>query len=228
VYAGLEAQARAALTAEGFAVEHQQLLRSADLRYAGQAYEVRVSAPSEPVTGGRSGGPGSTEFAEAVVEAFHAEHARRYGYSFAGRDDQSVEWVNLRVTGVGPIRRPELHRHPSGDGHAERALTGRRRVVFDTAVDDVPVYWRPDLRTGDVVTGPAILEEFGSTVPLHPGFEARLDPYRNLVLTRVTTEAPDAATAATLVDPVLVEIVEGSLASIEREVETARAPPARR
>ncbi len=240
VYAELEAAARAALTAEGFAVEQQQLLRSADLRYAGQAYEVRVSAPSEPATGsGRAGGPGSTEFAEAVVEAFHGEHARRYGYSFAGRDDQSVEWVNLRVTGVGPIRRPDLHRHPDGDGHAERALTGRRRVVFDAPLEDVPVYWRPDLRTGDVVTGPAVLEEFGSTVPLHPGFEACLDPYRNLVLTRADVPAMvdavvvDAVVVGpvvvdpVVVDPVLVEIVEGSLASIEREVETAIARTSR-
>ena len=252
VYAELEAAARAALTAEGFAPEQQQLVRSADLRYAGQAYEVRVGAPSEPAVD-RLTGSAAADFAEAVVEAFHREHARRYGYSFAGRDDQSVEWVNLRVTGVGPIRRPELHRHPAGDGAVVRALTGRRRVVFDAAVEEVPVYWRPDLQTGDVVTGPAVLEEFGSTVPLHPGFEARLDPYRNLVLTRVIAETgasaasadgtdfgatptgatptgatpTGAASPAPLVDPVLVEIVEGSLASIEREVETAIARTSR-
>ena len=37
---------------------------------------------------------------------------------------------------------------------------------------------------GDVVTGPAVLEEFSSTVPLHPGFEARVDDYGNLVIRR--------------------------------------------
>ena len=130
------------------------------------------------------------------------------------------------MTGVGPIRRPDLAAAPDGDGNAERALTGRRRVVFDTALDGVPVYWRPDLAPGDVLQGPAILEEFGSTVPLHPGFEARVDAYSNLLLAplcafRVKTAGTQQATEGAEVDPVLVEIVQGTLASVEREVETA-------
>ena len=39
-------------------------------------------------------------------------------------------------------------------------------------------------RAGFVVDGPAIIEEFGSTVPLHPGFGARVDDYRNIIVTR--------------------------------------------
>ena len=45
------------------------------------------------------------------------------------------------------------------------------------------MYWRPDLAPGDVVAGPAIIEEYGSTVPLHPGFSARVDEYGNLLVT---------------------------------------------
>ncbi len=48
--------------------------------------------------------------------------------------------------------------------------------------------WRPDLAPGTVVTGPAIIEEFGSTVPLHPGFTARIDEYLNIIVTRVETK----------------------------------------
>ena len=47
-----------------------------------------------------------------------------------------------------------------------------------------PVYWRPDLSPGDVLHGPAVLEEFGSTIPLHPGFTARIDPYGNVRVRR--------------------------------------------
>jgi N-methylhydantoinase A len=46
------------------------------------------------------------------------------------------------------------------------------------------VLWRPDLAPGTVVVGPAIIEEFGSTVPLHPGFTARIDEYLNIIVTR--------------------------------------------
>jgi len=49
---------------------------------------------------------------------------------------------------------------------------------------DTPTYNRPDLAPGDVVSGPAIIEEFGSTVPVHPGFAATVDSYGNLLLTK--------------------------------------------
>ncbi len=213
MYADLEAQAADALTAEGFTAQEWSLLRSADLRYAGQAFEVRVPAPSGPV---------DVSFAADVVAAFHVAHERRYGYSFAGRADQSVEWVNLRVTGVGPIERPDLVERPRvAEPDADRARTGIRRVVFDVVHDDAPVYWRPDLRPGDVVRGPAVVEEYGSTVPVHPGFAASVDGFGNLVLRRAEDGDPAAAERASGADPVLVEIVEGTLASVEKEVETA-------
>jgi N-methylhydantoinase A len=47
-----------------------------------------------------------------------------------------------------------------------------------------PVHRRADLRRGDVVTGPAVIEEYGSTLPLHPGFTAEVDAYGNLVIRR--------------------------------------------
>ena len=217
-FAALEGEARAALAAEGFA--EGRLERSADLRYAGQAYEVRVPVPAGSV---------DAACAEQVVDAFHSAHQALYGYGFAGRADQGVEWVNLRVTGVGPIRRPDLPVHEAGDGDPARALTGRRRVVFEEPLDDVPVYWRPDLRPGDVIEGPAVIEEFGSTIPLHPGFEAAVDLHLNLLLTTSvrlsSSHERDDHDKRTHdgggVDPVLVEIVQGSLASVEREVETA-------
>jgi N-methylhydantoinase A len=163
VYAELERQAGAALDRQGFA-EHRYL-RSADLRYYGQAFEVRVAA-------------GGADLDE-VTGRFHDEHERLYGYCHR---DAPVEWVNLRVAGIGPIRRPQPAVRPPGDGDPGRARTGRRRVFFD-AWADVPVYARERLEPGDVLTGPAVIEEFGSTLPLHPGFTARVDGHDNLVVT---------------------------------------------
>ena len=50
---------------------------------------------------------------------------------------------------------------------------------------DTPVLWRTDLAPGSTVRGPVIIEEFGSTVPIHPGFDVRVDEYLNLIVTRV-------------------------------------------
>jgi N-methylhydantoinase A len=174
VFADLEAQAQGALDGEGFGRDDQRMQRTADLRYVGQAFEVRV-----PVADGEL----DRAAAEDVAQAFHAAHRQLYGYDFADDPRQAVEWVNLRVSGIGPIRRPDVVELPPKDGGTDRAVTGSRRVFFDDWVD-TPTYDRLGLAPGDVVTGPAIIEEFGSTVPVHPGFAVTVDAYGNLLLTK--------------------------------------------
>ncbi|MFG2013730.1 hydantoinase/oxoprolinase family protein [Actinomadura geliboluensis] len=173
-YTALEAEASAALAREGFPEGDRRFARSADLRYYGQAFEVRVPAPA--------GTPGEAFRAE-VVRRFHDAHEALYGYCYRDDPRHPVEWVNLRVSGIGPIERPRLAERPPGDGDPSRARTGTRRVHFDSW-QETPIYRREKLAPGDQIAGPAIIEEFGSTVPLHPGFTARLDGYGNLVVTR--------------------------------------------
>jgi N-methylhydantoinase A len=174
-YAGLVAQAHDALTAQGFPADERRLLRTADLRYFGQAFEVRV-----PI----ADGPAGPALAEAAAADFHAAHRALYGYDFRADPRQQVEWVNLRVTGIGPIQRPRLATLAAGDGNPARAVTGRRPVVFGRAAGpvDASIYWRPALAAGDEVAGPAIIEEYGATIPVHPGFAARADGFGNLLV----------------------------------------------
>ncbi|GAA4398730.1 hydantoinase/oxoprolinase family protein [Fodinibacter luteus] len=176
VFDELTAKAAAALDTEGFPREQHEYARTVDLRYVGQAYEVRV--PARP-------GRVDEAYATAVADRFHEAHRQLYGYDFRGDPRQQVEWVNLRVTGVGPITRPELREVPTRDGTA-LAPRSTRGVCFDADAGSVTtdVYWRPDLRAGDTLSGPAIVEEFGSTVPVHPGFTVRVDAFGNLVVTK--------------------------------------------
>jgi N-methylhydantoinase A len=174
VFGELEARAREALDGEGFPRDRQRIQRSADLRYVGQAFEVRV-----PVADGDL----DDAAAEDVAQAFHAAHRQLYGYDFAEDPRQAVEWVNLRVSGIGPIRRPDLLELPAAEGGADRAVTGSRPVFFDDWVE-TPTYDRPRLAPEDVVHGPAVIEEFGSTVPVHPGFRATVDLHGNLLVER--------------------------------------------
>jgi len=228
-YADLEALATAALRTEGFPDDQHGFARTADLRYFGQAFEVRVRVPD---------GPFEAASAEEVARRFHAEHRALYGYDFATDPDQQVEWVNLRVSGIGPIQRPEIRRHPVTEGGFETVAAqppqppggavgqppqppggavgqspqppeseaagpvveeGRhgpsrnhltRPVCFepDDGYVETPLYRREDLGPGTTLTGPAILEEFGSTVPVHPGFTVRVDEYLNLIVTRLDQE----------------------------------------
>jgi N-methylhydantoinase A len=178
----LTAKAASALDAEGFSRESHRYTRTVDLRYFGQAYEVRVAAPEGDV---------DEAYAAGVASRFHDEHRALYGYDFRGDPTQQVEWVNLRVTGVGPITRPELRDLAAADAAGtpdvrERAHRSVRPVCFDADAGyvDTDVWWRPALLAGDTVEGPAIIEEFGSTVPVHPGFVVRVDTLGNLVITK--------------------------------------------
>ncbi len=177
VYAELTDQARIALDKEGFPGDAHVFERTADLRYFGQAFEVRVPVPA---------GDLDAAALTAVADTFHTEHRALYGYDFATDPSQQVEWVNLRVSGIGPIQRPEIRRSEPGGATPDPTERGTRQVCFD-ATDgyvETPLLWRPDLGPGSVVPGPAIVEEFGSTVPIHPGFTATVDDYRNLIVRR--------------------------------------------
>lgn len=176
VYDALTTQAAKALSTEGFTEDEHVFARTADLRYFGQAFEVRVPVPE---------GDLDAAALDGVAQRFHAEHRALYGYDFSGDPSQQVEWVNLRVSGIGPIQRPEIRRH-TGGGDVAGARRGTRRVCFDPddGYVETPLLWRTDLAAGTVVEGPAIIEEFGSTVPLHPGFTARVDDFANIIVTK--------------------------------------------
>ncbi len=173
VYAELESDAATVLAAEGFDVADQRLLRSADLRYDGQAFEVRVDVPSGPI---------DAAWTAAVLRRFHDEHERLYGYCYRDRPHHDVEWVNVRLAGVGPLDAPAIA--PVRAGTGDVATASVRPVFFDGSWLDTPTVWRGDLGAGDEVRGPAVIEEYGSTLPVPPGSHLVVDDLGALVVRR--------------------------------------------
>jgi N-methylhydantoinase A len=73
-------------------------------------------------------------------------------------------------------------------------MTGTRQVCFDElGYLETPLYQRASLAPGDVLRGPAVIEEFGSTIPLHPGFSCEVDGYVNLLIRRSSSQLPVVA-----------------------------------
>ena len=186
------AHARPRRRAEDLRRPHRPRPRRRSTQRASRATRTATRAPSTCATSARPTRSACRPPRETIDEAyaadvasrFHDEHRALYGYDFRDDPTQQVEWVNLRVTGVGPITRPELRDLPSASTDAAaveaRALKSRRPVCFDAddGYVDTDVWWRPDLCAGDAIEGPAIIEEFGSTVPVHPGFACRVDDAR--------------------------------------------------
>ncbi|HKH76446.1 MAG TPA: hydantoinase/oxoprolinase family protein [Rubrobacteraceae bacterium] len=133
--------------------------RRADLRYAGQSFELMVDA----------GDLGE------LAERFHATHERRYGYRM---EEETVELVNLRLTATVPVEKPEL-REPEPEGDVE---TGRREANFDGEWREVPVLERDRMGAGSEVEGPAVVEFAESTCVVRPGWRGAVDEVGNLIL----------------------------------------------
>jgi N-methylhydantoinase A len=170
----LLAEGEAALHREGVAPSARRFLWQVEMRYIGQSFELAVSLPDGPLASGA--------VADAVV-SFHQEHERAYGYC---APVEPVEWVNLRLTALGAIPKPQLRRIPRNAHEAETARKSCRPVFFAEATGyvDCPVYDRYRLGNGCMLEGPAIVEEMDSTTTIHPGFRATVDPFGNLHVKR--------------------------------------------
>jgi len=168
LFAEMEAQGRAELDAEGIAPRDVALRRALDLRYAGQSYEISVEEDS------------SLAEERAFVAQFHHLHAARYGHS---HPDRAVEIVAARVRAMGRTRRIESVPQPAGDADASTAVVGRKAAWFEEQFVETMLYDRDRLRAGHRLSGPAIVFQFDATTVIPPGWAARVDGFRNLILT---------------------------------------------
>jgi N-methylhydantoinase A len=174
LFAEMERAARHQLELEGFQPAQQKLLRSLDLRYKSQAFELNVDlgevGAAEPGLG-------------AIEAAFHRQHLLAYGHANA---DAPVELVNARLTAYGLVPKPAGERYQSATASIDAALVERRPIWFDGATHDCPVWERERLPARAAFRGPAIVEEFGATTVMPPGWRCAVDEHGNLRFERET------------------------------------------
>jgi N-methylhydantoinase A len=143
---------------------------TAELRYLGQNYSLRVPLPM-------SGGRVTSDDVARLLDNFHAEHRRRYGYDIL---DEVVEFVDFTVTAIGPKSDPQVPKLPPPDGDAHK---GTRPVYFrGEGWIDSGVYDRDLLAPGASIDGPAVVEERMLTTLVLPGQTVTVDDYGNCLL----------------------------------------------
>jgi N-methylhydantoinase A len=174
IYARMAAEGSATLAREGVPADRATLLRSMDLRYQGQEYTLTVPLPDGPV---------DRALLDRVRTAFDDAHHAQYSHR---APSEGVEMVNLRLSAIGRIgadgatllaRRQSMEARPAG-------FTGRPRPVwFEGGRVDCPVYFRSDLEPGQVIDGPAVVEELVSTTVVYPGDRLTVHRAGPLVIT---------------------------------------------
>ena len=131
--------------------DRQEFSIKFDCRYLKQYHEVSFEIPK---------GSFEKQDVAAIKSAFHAEHNRLYGYSL-GDDESQVEIINVRVQALGRTDKPPFPQAKYADPDASPALKGERSVYIpeDGAFSSVPIYDGHRLAHGNLVEGPAMIEE---------------------------------------------------------------------
>lgn len=138
---------------------------SADMRYAGQSYEIEVDLE-----------PAWLNDPARIAQAFHATHLRLYDF-----DDPEgrIEIVNLRLSAIGAGPKPEF---PTETGDPAPARPARHVPVHLGAWQEIPLYDRADLTGGASFHGPAIVAQEDTTFAIPEGATARVDDHLNIHL----------------------------------------------
>jgi N-methylhydantoinase A len=181
LYKEMEAQGVRAIEESSISPESIETVRAADMRYVGQEHAVTVELPQAFF---------ANEDRNAIKGAFDAVHLRRYGTS---APKEAADLVSLRVTVTGKMRKPPLVvKDGGGKEPAPGALHRRKPVYFSGRFYDTRVYVRTALAPGNVINGPALVEEHASTTALWPNDRLSVDAFGNLDITIGSSEGTNA------------------------------------
>jgi N-methylhydantoinase A len=172
IYAEMEAEALASFRVHGVAVADVVLKRSADLRYVGQFHEVEIDI---------AGGKITRETTEAAAASFARKHEELYTFAMPWK---AVEILTLRLKATTPNAPFNLPQVAKGDADPKLALKRRRTCRFNGRDVDTPIYDGEKVLAGNVINGPAIIEETTTTVVIPEAYVCSVDKYKNYILTR--------------------------------------------
>jgi N-methylhydantoinase A len=176
-FAELKSRAEQQFQRDGVDPDKRLYRRIADLRYLTQVHEVTVPfRMDEPVT---------AESLRLLVSDFKDAYERLYGAG-SNPSEGAIEIVTLRLDASAKTPsefRPRRHQH--GGAAADQAFLRHRQVWWKEfgGYHSTPTFLLEEMRPGNVIEGPAVVESYGTTIPLHGGQRAELDEWLNLIVT---------------------------------------------
>ena len=166
-------QVHETLARDGVAASDIEIRFEADLRYAGQAFEVPMPVDRAEVAAGRG--------LAALEAAFHAAHQRLFTFSM----DTETELVNLRAVALGAALHLPALPLAQGDGNPIAAKLRDHQMWVDGGFRPAVVYDRARLRAGDVIAGPAIVTEMDATTVILADCAGTVDGFGNILINPV-------------------------------------------
>jgi N-methylhydantoinase A len=177
-YQVLEDEGRLTLQRQGVPDERMQFIRGAEMRYSGQLHDIEILLPAAP-----AGTPFTKADLDALLQAFHDRHKAVYGYS-----DKNMPAIfstlKLQAKGIRPSI--ELVAEPFSSADPSAALKRKREVYSKERGRFIEMlcYNAAQLKHGNIVLGPAILEHPQTTILVPDGAELAVDAYGNYSIVR--------------------------------------------
>ncbi|MDN2566921.1 hydantoinase/oxoprolinase family protein [Aquibium sp. A9E412] len=168
-FAELEAEAERWLAAEGVPESGRAIEWEAAMRYRHQGFELNVAWSERAV---------NEAALTRLVDSFHRLHEQLYSFA---QEDTPVEIVTLRVTATGRLPVP-ARAALTGGGPAADAVIAHQDIFVGDGMRSSPVYDRARLAVGEVVEGPAILQQLDTTTLLAEGDRATVHPSGSLLI----------------------------------------------
>jgi len=167
LFAATEREAREQFALQGIAADALSFSRHAKFRYQSQEHTTEIPIPGAVAADGLA----------RIASDFHEAYEREYTY----RLDTPVELVGIHLVASARVGRLTLRERPAGPADASAALKGSRTV--DYALEgrhEATIYDCDRLRPGMRLGGPAVIEDSGTTMVVHPGCNASMDGYGNV------------------------------------------------
>ena len=197
----LARESRADVEAQGLQASQVRVVKTLALKYNGTDTTIEL-----PVT--------ATTATATLVKSFEITYRQRYGFLMPGKG-LVVEAIAAEAIGETQSAQEMSPTLPlRTEGLKARADV---RVFMDDATRDTRIFYREDLRPGDVVEGPAVIKEPIATTVVEPEWRAVVTPQNHLVLER-TKKATRAHAIGTTADPVLLEVFNNLFMAIAEQM----------
>ncbi|MEM9029336.1 MAG: hydantoinase B/oxoprolinase family protein [Pseudomonadota bacterium] len=192
----LAADAAKEIADQGVDAEAIRVERRAHLRYRGSHQPLEVDFGN----------------ASKLRDRFNAAHKARFGFASETRE---IIFEALTVEAIGGASEiTDQAQDPSG---VTPEPVDRIDAVFAAQARSVPLYDRELMRPGQRVVGPAVIKEPTGTNVVEPDWQAEINTFGHLILTRAKP-LQRAEAVGTRADPIMLEVFNNLFMSIAEQM----------
>ncbi len=180
LFSEMENEGTKLLESENIPKDRIETVYSLDMRYVKQYHEVNVVISKDEV---------DKIDLDSIVKRFHPEHNRLFGYSLE-EEKTPIELINMRLTLIGKTDKPKFLEEENRGEDASGAIKGKRKVYLpnEKQFSEINVYDGYKLACGNMIEGPAIIEQVNTTTFVSSEYNVICDRYGSYTMYLKTKE----------------------------------------